>query len=173
MAKETYPNQRIVNIHREEAKSNFLGIKNENWKAASRDLRPHALLLYFYFAANKKNYKLALSPAAIQKEIGMPRSTYQDQFSILVNKGYLVHSHGNTYEFYEKPQLVQNTDKNSVTETVLDFENSTEIVDNTLNVAIIYPSEDREINNSELKDNEINREECPPVVAKKHAPFVF
>ena len=27
----TFPNQRIVNIHREPAKSDFLGIKNANW----------------------------------------------------------------------------------------------------------------------------------------------
>lgn len=172
MAKETFANQRMVNIHREIPKSDFLGIKNENWKAASRDLRPYALLLYFYLAANKDNYQLALSPAAILKEIGMPRSTYQDQFNILVSKGYLVKSHGNTYEFYEKPQPVQNTDRNSVTETVLNFENSTETVDDTPNVAIICPSENREINNSELTDNEINREESSPLVIK-HAPFVF
>ena len=27
----TFPNQRIVTVHREPAKSDFLGIKNENW----------------------------------------------------------------------------------------------------------------------------------------------
>lgn len=37
------PNQRFVKIHREAVKSNFLGIKNENWQAASRDLGAHAL----------------------------------------------------------------------------------------------------------------------------------
>ena len=39
----TVPNQRTVNIHREPVKSDFLGIKNENWQAASRDLGAHAL----------------------------------------------------------------------------------------------------------------------------------
>ncbi len=34
----------------------------------------------------------------------MARSTFHDQFHILVNKGYLVNTHGNTYDFYEKPQ---------------------------------------------------------------------
>lgn len=33
----------------------------------------------------------------------MPRSTYHDQFKILIEKGYLVPSHGNTYEFFELP----------------------------------------------------------------------
>lgn len=74
----TYPNQRMVKIHREPFKSDFLGIKNENWQAAARDLRPHALLLYFYLASNANNYSLALSPAAVHEAIGMPRSTYND-----------------------------------------------------------------------------------------------
>ena len=100
----TYANQRVVQVHRERPSADFLGIKNENWKAAARDLSAHALKLYFYFAANADNYTFALSPAAITADIGMPRSTYHDQFNILVNKGYLVNTHGNTYDFFEKPQ---------------------------------------------------------------------
>ena len=100
----TFPNQRTICIHRESAKADFLGIKNENWKAASRNLSPHALLLYLYLASNANNFELALSPTAIRQEIGMARSTYHDQFNILVDKGYLVPSHGNTFDFYEVPQ---------------------------------------------------------------------
>ena len=43
MAKQTFPNQRTIITHRERATANFLGIKNENWQAASRDLGAHAL----------------------------------------------------------------------------------------------------------------------------------
>lgn len=43
MPNTTYPNQRMVRVHRERASSDFLGIKNENWQAASRDLGAHAL----------------------------------------------------------------------------------------------------------------------------------
>ena len=71
--------------------------------AASRDLGAHALRLYLYLAANANGYTFALSPAAIQETIGMPRSTYHDQFRVLVSKGYLVHTGGNTFAFYEKP----------------------------------------------------------------------
>ena len=81
----TSPHQRAVHIHRERVSSDFLGIKNENWKAASRILGAHALLLYMYLAANANNFELALSPAAIEAEIGMPRSTYKDQFRKLIN----------------------------------------------------------------------------------------
>ena len=94
----------MIKIHRESAKRDFLGIMNENWQAAARDLRPHALLLYLYLASNADGFTLALSPAAVREAVGMARSTYADQFQILVDKGYLVLSHGNTYEFFETPQ---------------------------------------------------------------------
>lgn len=104
MPNYSFANQRTINIHRERATSDFLGIKNENWQDAAKDLGAHALMLYLYLASNANNYTLALSPAAIRETIGMARSTYHDQFHKLVDKGYLVHSHGNTYEFYERPQ---------------------------------------------------------------------
>jgi len=101
---QTYPNQRMVCVHRERAARDFLGIKNVNWQAASRDLGAHALQLYLYLASNADNYLTALSPSAISQSIGMARSTYHDQFKKLVNKGYLVQSSGNTFDFYEVPQ---------------------------------------------------------------------
>ena len=55
----TVPNQRVVQIHREPAKTNFLGIKNETWQAAARDLGAHACLLYLYLASNANDFKLA------------------------------------------------------------------------------------------------------------------
>ena len=107
----TFPNQRMVRVHRERATSDFLGIKNENWQAASRDLGAHGLRLYLYLAANANNFNLALSPAAARAAIGIPRSTYFDQFAILVEKRYLVPGTGNTYDFYEVPQPATQTQK--------------------------------------------------------------
>ncbi len=122
----TVANQRTVRVHRERATADFLGIKNENWKAAARNLSPHALLLYLYLASNADNYTFALSPAAITAEIGMPRSTYHDQFKVLVRKGYLVNTNGNTYDFYEKPQPRPDTqDLNERLPLVLIFEDNT------------------------------------------------
>lgn len=124
----SYPNQRIVHIHREKPNTDFLGIKNENWKAAARDLSAHALKLYFYFAANADHYEFALSQAAITEDIGMARSTFHDQFHILVNKGYLVNTHGNRYEFYEKPQPrpVAQVEEDRTTD-VLNFDDDTAV----------------------------------------------
>lgn len=119
----TYPNQRVVRIHRESVKSDFLGIKNENWQAASRDLGAHGLRLYLYLAANANNYALALSPAAARAAVGIPRSTYFDQFAVMVDKGYLVPGAGNTYDFYEIPQPATQTEK-EMTADGLEFEES-------------------------------------------------
>lgn len=74
----TVPNQRVVSIHRERAVSDFLGIKNNNWQSAARDLGAHALLLYLYFASNANNFQLALSPNAVRQAVGMPASTFRD-----------------------------------------------------------------------------------------------
>lgn len=102
---DTFPNQRIILIHRERATSDFLGIKNSHWQAAARDLGAHALMLYLYLASNADNFTLALSPAAIRQAIGMPASTYRDQFVKLVDRGYLVQrGEGSTYDFYEVPK---------------------------------------------------------------------
>lgn len=124
MPNVTYPNQRMVYVHREAVKTDFLGIRNDNWKAAARDLSAHAFKLYIYLASNANNYTLALSPAAVRQEIGMARSTYHDQFHVLLDKGYLVPSHGNTFDFYEVPRPVSCTEF-GLSQDGLDFENGT------------------------------------------------
>lgn len=113
----TVPNQRLIAIHRERAASDFLGIKNSNWQAAARDLGAHALMLYLYFASNANGFMLALSPAAIRQAVGMPQSTYRDQFTKLIDRGYLVQrGNTNTYDFYETPQCATHTEKNNTTD---------------------------------------------------------
>ena len=121
MADYTFPNQRVIKIHRESAKRDFLGIKNENWQSAARDLGAHATMLYLYLAANADGYSIALSPVAVRQAIGMARSTYHDQFHKLIDKGYLVPSRGNTFEFYEVPQTASHT-KESVSDDGLNFD---------------------------------------------------
>lgn len=155
---ETFPNQRMVKVHRERATANFLGIKNENWQAASRDLGAHGLQLYLYLASNADNYTLALSPAAVRQAIGLKRSTYHDKFHELEEKGYLVNTHGNTFEFYEVPQAAAQT-KNSMTGDGLNFEeypsNDTPICSNGQDML----SDNIEINNREsMTDSSINKD---------------
>lgn len=113
----SFPNQRIIKIHREPIKQDFLGIKNDNWQAASRILGPHGLRLYLYLSANKDNFTLNLSPAAIEQAIGMPRSTYHDQFRKLLSVGYINAMGGNQYEFFERPRVVMYIPENDAMKT--------------------------------------------------------
>ena len=129
----TYPNQRMVNIHREKISADFLGIKNENWKAAARDLGAHAFMLYLYLASNANGFTLALSPTAIRQAIGMPPSTYRDQFVKLVDRGYLVQrNNSNTFDFYETPQRDTHA-KNADTPDGIDFTANAKDVTTTVN----------------------------------------
>ena len=145
---ETYPNQRMIHIHREMPKTDFLGIKNENWQAASRDLGAHALRLYLYLAANANNYTLALSPADIRQTIGMASSTYRDQFLKLVDKGYLIPNSSNGYDFFEVPQArpapIQRENRAPLG---IDFENCTAVGCTQTADEQAETAEDREINN--------------------------
>lgn len=171
----TVPNQRTVNIHREPLGGNFLGINNENWMLASRILGAPAFRLYIYLAANADNYQLALSPAAIAENIGMARSTYHDQFMKLESLGYLVKSHGSTYEFYERPRNIKYTIPESTT-TGHERDNNTVSVDTCTPTDNTNPQEDIEINNKyinnhrETAKNQQVAEEKRPLTIKD---FVF
>ena len=155
---ETFPNQRMVKVHRERAAANFLGIKNENWQAASRDLGAHGLQLYLYLASNADNYTLALSPAAVRQAIGLKRSTYHDKFHELEEKGYLVNTHGNTFEFYEVPQAAAQT-KKSVTADGLDFEECPSSDTPVCSSGQGMLSDNIEINNRDsMTDSSINKD---------------
>ena len=139
----TVPNQRIIKIHRIKPGSNYLGIKNDNWQAAARDLGAHGLMLYLYFSANADNFPLSLSPAAIRQAVGMPTSTYRDQFLRLIDKGYIVQrGEGNTYDFFESPQRDTHTLDDSASNSTL------ETTDNYPRAYDVdkYTAEDREIN---------------------------
>ena len=153
----TYPNQRVIHINREAAKSDFLGIKNTNWQAAARDLGAHALMLYLYLASNADGYNLALSPTAIRQAIAMPRSTYQDQFVKLIDRGYIVQESGNVYNFYETPQPSHASNQASITiqktVDVLNFEECTPDVSCVDRAAPNVPTKDIEINNREIQIN--------------------
>ena len=154
----TYPHQRVVNIHREPINIDFLGIKNENWQAAARDLKPFGCMLYLYLAANRDNFKLALSPAAVRQAIGMAQSTYRDQFNILLEKGYLVQTGGNTFDFFEKPRVAANVNQETRPATTQE-ELTADLIENE-QAANDIDLENIEINNSSNSLNrDINNEE--------------
>lgn len=104
--KASFPNQKIVVVHREKPDKDFIQIKKENFAEAYKNLGATALVLYLYLVGNKQGYKFALSPSAVQKAIGMPESTCRDQINKLISYGYLVpeKEDSNIYHFYETKQ---------------------------------------------------------------------
>ena len=160
----TSPNQRIIEIHREPLGGNFLGVNNENWKYAARVLGAQAFLLYIYFASNRQGFVLALSPQAIQKEIGMPPSTYRDQLKKLESLGFIERGEGNKLHFYEAPKRGSRSDLEN--QRVPFKEKSTALVQESTAPAFPETGEDREIyiNN---KNETTNRPEVKSEYAKE------
>lgn len=167
----TFPNQRMVRIHREPAKTDFLGIKNENWQAASCDLGAHALQLYLYLASNANNYTSALSPVAVRQAIGMARSTYHDQFHKLVDKGYLVPGTGNSFDFYEVPQTATQA-RTMSSAGGQDFEECPSRSEVTSPDGQCVLPEDIEINNTNMTTNAVINNSANPEGAESCIPVV-
>lgn len=137
---------------------------------ASRLLGAHALRLYLYLASNANNFELALSPSAIERDIGMSHSTYRDQFRKLVNLGFLVLSEkGNHYDFYEIPQPRLVHSQQSETSAVLNFEDKTTLAHPITSVVDGVMAEDIEINNKDNPNNLTNISE--PKEEKKEWVF--
>ena len=116
-------------------------------------------MLYMYLAANADGFNLALSPAAVRQAIGMPRSTYQDQFIKLIDKGYLVQGSGNVYNFFETPQPSHGTNQASIATQMpndgLNFDECTTDVSYVDRAVPNVPTKDIEINNREIQTNNL------------------
>ena len=173
----TAPNQRTITIHREPLGGNFLGVNNENWKYAARVLGAQAFLLYIYFASNKQGFALALSPQAIQKEIGMPPSTYRDQLKKLESLGFIERGEGNKLHFYEAPKRGSRSDLEN--QRVPFKEKSTAPVQESTAPAFPETGEDIEIyiNNKKETTNrpgeEAKLEYCSDFESRKKQGFDF
>jgi hypothetical protein len=128
-------------------------------------------MLYLYLASNANGFELALSAVAIREAIGMPPSTYRDQFAKLVDKGYLVQQRegSNIYHFYEVPQRVTRID----TEGTDAVEPSPDAVRANESAVSHATAKSREIDNIDKKDTIYNcggeKQVSPPPRAK----FVF
>lgn len=100
----SYPNQRIVIIHKEKKTNNFLQIENKSWQEASIKLKPAAFKIYLLLASNANDFHLELSQAYVEKVLQIKKTAYHDGLNQLEQEGYLSFSHNNTYIFTESPQ---------------------------------------------------------------------
>jgi len=147
----TVPNQKILIIHRDMPKSDFIQISNSHWMKFNKKYGPFALQLYLYLAKNANDYKLALSQQAAENQAGIARTSFYKYIDLLIEKGYLVWNKGNVYDFYETPheQEKQEAERPSCGELLSPWEEQKNSSDESRcsSESIKLPSRNREINN--------------------------
>ena len=103
---ETNPNQKTIKVQKEVSnKQNLYAIYNlEALNNAMIDLKGETFKLWCYLNKNQNNYTFALSRVdAIKWGIGS-KSSYDRAIKELIEKGYLVETSPNHYDFYEMPK---------------------------------------------------------------------
>ena len=103
---ETNPNQKTISVKKEQCdKSHLYATYNQKaLQSAMLDLKGETFKLWCYLNKNQNGYTLALSKVdALRWGIGS-KSSYDRAIAELIQKGYLVNTQGNYYNFYELPK---------------------------------------------------------------------
>lgn len=138
---KTSPNQKTITVVKEKTDKQNLYCKiNLNaLESAAADLQAGAFKLWIYFAKNQDNFVFGLSNKAVAEMFGIKKDQYDKAVKELIQKGYLIETSKNHYNFKElkekttiksgeKPQLkvVENN-------TELQEKPITNITDTTIN----------------------------------------
>ena len=102
----TVPNQKTIEVNKEKCnKDNLYGMFNlDALHAAMINLKGEAFKLWCYLNKNQTGYKFALSKVdAISWGVGS-KSSYDRAVKELTEKGYLVETSRNHFDFYEMPK---------------------------------------------------------------------
>lgn len=94
-----YPNQRIITIKENATTENNYEIKF----SAMRDLKPTSYIMWEYICSNQRGFDLLLSRVDVMNQTGISSSSYDNAIKELKEKGYLVHTSDNRYDFYATP----------------------------------------------------------------------
>lgn len=108
---ESYPNQKMVQIHRDmpkqskENKRPFVAAYTDviSQAAANLGTKHTAFKLYLYCLCNQDNYYFALSPQDFANQYGVSLKSAKDAVNELIAAGYLILREKKTYDFYETP----------------------------------------------------------------------
>lgn len=97
------PNQKEIIVDKEKCnKENLYATVNlAAMDKAAQNLDAGAFKLWMYFAKNQDGYKFALSSKAVERDFGIKIKQYNNAIKELMNKGYLVNTQGDSYEFHE------------------------------------------------------------------------
>lgn len=101
------PNQKTVKVQKEKCdKDNLYATYNlEALQTAAIDLKGESFKLWMYLGKNQNGYTFALSKVdAIKWGVGS-KSSYDRAVKELIEKGYLVETSPNHYDFYEVPKV--------------------------------------------------------------------
>lgn len=118
----TSPNQKWIQIHKNNSTNNFLMIDNNEWMTANKTLTPYGLQLYLFLAANRDGYQFALSPEYAHTSVGISRTTFYEYLRRLEICGYLVWRCGNVFDFYTSPRPENERTHPDNHKNVIDFE---------------------------------------------------
>lgn len=102
----TVENQKTIKIQKEVCDENHLyaKINLEALQAAMIDLKGESFKLWIYMSKNQSGYTFALSKVdAIKWGVGS-KSSYDRAVKELIEKGYLVETSKNHFNFYEIPK---------------------------------------------------------------------
>ncbi len=103
---KTVENQKTIKIQKEICDESHLyaKINLEALQTAMIDLKGESFKLWMYMSKNQSGYTFALSPVdAIKWGVGS-KSSYDRAVKDLIEKGYLVETSKNHFNFYEIPK---------------------------------------------------------------------
>lgn len=109
---QTNPNQKIISISGKAAcdKENiYAKINKKALIEAMKNLTPTNFEVWLYLASQQSDYTFAFSPAAVQSETGLKKSSLQEGIRVLIKEKYLIKrdDNSNIYDFYEIPREEQ------------------------------------------------------------------
>lgn len=109
MAK-SYPNQEFYTKLEEvpkDAEHPYAKMSIEATRRALKDLKNYEYKLYTLLAMNQVDFQLGFSPKQLEMTYGGTRKTWAEARDVLKEKGYLVETSSNHYQFKEMPGSVE------------------------------------------------------------------
>ena len=137
----TSPNQKTITVCKElcDNQHYYTMINLNALERAAIDLKSGAFKLWVYLAKNQNNFTFGLSNKAVAEQFGIKKDQYDSAVKELIEKGYLIETAKNKYEFKEiaEKTTFKNGEKPQLKEVKNNYQKQenpiTNITDNTIN----------------------------------------
>ena len=99
----TSPNQKTITVCKElcDNQHYYTMINLNALECAAIDLKSGAFKLWVYLAKNQNNFTFGLSNKAVAEQFGIKKDQYDNAVKELIEKGYLIETAKNIYQFKE------------------------------------------------------------------------